>query len=164
MGMHGPLGSTWRRPASCDWSKEEQVRPVWPLFAPVFALADVTAGCCCGKLELIGASAKMSQVVTLGALTCFPCWYSAPVCQRRLPQPEWDRLYTAPLYFREQFLKPFFSPSPSSQYYVAFRNFSGVGRRPSSWKGVASAGASPPFYPSLFLSVLSLFSLLEGHT
>lgn len=36
-----------------------------------FVLANVTAGCCCGKLELIGASAKMSQVVTPEAQSIF---------------------------------------------------------------------------------------------
>lgn len=38
----------------------------------LFVLANVTAGCCCGKLELIGGLAKMSQVVTPEAQMHFP--------------------------------------------------------------------------------------------
>lgn len=60
----------------------------WPLFLPLcfhFALANATAGCCCGKLELIGASAKVSQVVTPWSSEALQARaeYSAPACQRK---------------------------------------------------------------------------------
>lgn len=42
-------------------------------FCSHFALANVTAGCCCGKLELIEALAKVSQAVTPGAWKRFRC-------------------------------------------------------------------------------------------
>lgn len=49
--------------------------PSYPFSSTVcslFVLANVTAGCCCGKLELIGGLAKMSQVVTPEAQMHFP--------------------------------------------------------------------------------------------
>lgn len=63
-----------------NWQKYTQVAPRFfaPFFLPPtticfhFVLANVTAGCCCGKLELIGALAKMSQVVTPEAQKHFP--------------------------------------------------------------------------------------------
>ena len=40
-------------------------------FAPILCLANVTPGCSSDKLELIGALAKMSQVVTPAAQKAF---------------------------------------------------------------------------------------------